>query len=79
MSSETDHPRQRTVAELLAQHGDVNATGRRRRRRAADGSDESDAAPAGLRTPAVPDWQASQREPDSAVLEAEFSKHLGSQ
>jgi hypothetical protein len=40
MSSEIDHPRQRTVAELLAAHGDVNATGRRRRRRDPDGADE---------------------------------------
>lgn len=67
MSSEADHPRQRTVAELLAQHGDVNATGHRRRRRAAEGSDESDAAPAGHSTPAVPDWQAVQRAPDRAA------------
>src|SRR5689334_2276486 len=36
MSSETDHPRQRTVAELLAAHGDGTATGRRARRRAAE-------------------------------------------
>jgi hypothetical protein len=37
MSSETDHPRQRTVAELLAAHGgQAPATGRRRRRREAD-------------------------------------------
>jgi hypothetical protein len=38
MSSETDHPRQRTVAELLAQHGadPGSATGRRRRRREPD-------------------------------------------
>ena len=41
MSSETDHPRQRTVAELLAQHGDTGATGRRRRRREADGGDDT--------------------------------------
>ncbi|MCX6463063.1 MAG: hypothetical protein NTW05_05665 [Pseudonocardiales bacterium] len=44
MSSETDHPRQRTVAELLAAHGgEAAASGRRRRRREAD---ESDGAPA---------------------------------
>ncbi len=38
MTSETDQPRQRTVAELLAQHGagDATSTGRRRRRRDAD-------------------------------------------
>lgn len=40
MSSETDHPRQRTVAELLAEHGEGGATGRRRRRRASDEPDE---------------------------------------
>lgn len=36
MSSEIDRPRQRTVAELLAEHGDAGATGRRRRRREAE-------------------------------------------
>lgn len=36
MSSEIDHPRQRTVAELLAEHGGDAATGRRRRRREAE-------------------------------------------
>lgn len=52
MSSETDHPRQRTVAELLAEHGggDAAATGRRRRRRESDQSD----AP-GQVVPLVPD------------------------
>ena len=35
MSSEIDHPRQRTVAELLAEHGNAS-TGRRRRRREAE-------------------------------------------
>lgn len=40
MSSETDHPRQRTVAELLAEHGAAGAsTGRRRRRREPEGDD----------------------------------------
>lgn len=40
MSSETDQPRQRTVAELLAAHGGETATtGRRRRRREADEPD----------------------------------------
>jgi hypothetical protein len=33
MSSDTDYPRQRTVAELLAEHGGGAPTGRRRRRR----------------------------------------------
>lgn len=52
MSSETDHPRQRTVAELLAEHGggEAAATGRRRRRRE---SDES--AAGGQVVPLVPD------------------------
>jgi hypothetical protein len=36
MSSDTDAPRQRTVAELLAAHGDAAVTGRRARRRAAE-------------------------------------------
>ncbi|GAA2552172.1 hypothetical protein [Pseudonocardia hydrocarbonoxydans] len=40
MSSETDHPRQRTVAELLAEHGNGGASGRRRRRRESDDPDE---------------------------------------
>ncbi len=42
MSPETDQPRQRTVAELLAENGGQGATGRRRRRRAADGPDAAD-------------------------------------
>ncbi|MGH3615433.1 MAG: hypothetical protein ACRDRK_23110 [Pseudonocardia sp.] len=45
MSSETDHPRQRTVAELLAEHGDSGATSRRRRRRQADEPEEDVAPP----------------------------------
>jgi hypothetical protein len=64
MSSETDQPRQRTVAELLAENGGGGA-GRRRRRREADdpvetpdgeGSDGRRAAPAGAATmgPQVP-------------------------
>lgn len=36
MSSDTGNPRQRTVAELLAAHGDGATTGRRARRRAAE-------------------------------------------
>jgi hypothetical protein len=48
MSSETDHPRQRTVAELLAAHGgDGNVSGRRRRRRADEPDEEAYDAPAG--------------------------------
>jgi hypothetical protein len=36
MSSDAEGPRQRTVAELLAAHGDTAVTGRRARRRAAE-------------------------------------------
>ncbi|WP_214364638.1 hypothetical protein [Pseudonocardia sp. H11422] len=41
MSSETDQPRQRTVAELLAENGGSGSTGRRRRRRETDGPDDA--------------------------------------
>lgn len=51
MSSETDHPRQRTVAELLAEHGNGGASGRRRRRRESDDPDEG--APPGGQAPLV--------------------------
>lgn len=73
MTSETDYPRQRTVAELLAEHGGGAPTGRRRRRRAAD-----DDEPAAVETPptpvatdlyaAEPDWARSAPEPDRSVL-----------
>lgn len=43
MSSETDHPRQRTVAELLAAHGDTGSSGRRHRRRAPEGPEDTGA------------------------------------
>lgn len=65
MSSETDHPRQRTVAELLAQHGDVSATGRRRRRREAD--DDEGAQPVADRAAAPAAW-TPQVVPDRSVL-----------
>jgi hypothetical protein len=63
MSSETDHPRQRTVAELLAEHGggDAAATGRRRRRRESDESEANGQVvplapdPVVTRAPAAPD------------------------
>ena len=65
MSSETDQPRQRTVAELLAQHGgnDAASTGRRRRRRdpadpTDDSPDQPGAAPA-AGAPASPPWPQS--------------------
>ncbi|MFC4947399.1 hypothetical protein [Pseudonocardia sp. GCM10023141] len=45
MSSETDHPRQRTVAELLAAHGETGATGRRHRRRAPEAPDDGGSPP----------------------------------
>ncbi|HYH32516.1 MAG TPA: hypothetical protein VD903_19260 [Pseudonocardia sp.] len=67
MSSETDHPRQRTVAELLAAHGDANATGRRRRRREADEPDEGVSPAHGAPAADPADWRsAPPREPDPA-------------
>lgn len=60
MSSDTDHPRQRTVAELLAQHGGDGTTPRPRRRRRApeepDGTPEQAAA-----------WRPGT-EPDRSIL-----------
>lgn len=61
MSSDTDSPRQRTVAELLAAHGETAVTGRRARRRAAEDAGEtgqavidvSDGAGADAAPPAV--------------------------
>jgi hypothetical protein len=69
MSSDTDHPRQRTVAELLAAHGDSGATGRRRRRRAVDDvPGEVDAPPPGHVTGTFgPQWQPTA-EPDRSML-----------
>ncbi len=71
MSSDIDQPRQRTVAELLAEHGGGVPTGRRRRRRAdeaatAVGSDPAApaaAAPAG----AAPAEAAPSAGPTTAV------------
>lgn len=54
MSSETDHPRQRTVAELLAEHGDAAATGRRRRRREPDEFDDVAGPAHSAFTPSTP-------------------------
>lgn len=58
MSSETDHPRQRTVAELLAEHGEAGATGRRRRRREPD---ESDGVAAPAHSAFTPTGPATER------------------
>jgi hypothetical protein len=62
MSSETDHPRQRTVAELLAAHGDGNVSGRRRRRREPDDEPEEGADGALAADPS--DWRSAP--PDGA-------------
>jgi hypothetical protein len=59
MSSETDHPRQRTVAELLAAHGDGNVSGRRRRRREPDEPDEPDDGAYGAPAADPPDWRSA--------------------
>ncbi|GAA3246744.1 hypothetical protein GCM10017691_55170 [Pseudonocardia petroleophila] len=67
MSSETDHPRQRTVAELLAEHGNGGPSGRRRRRRESDEPDEG--APPGAQAPVVTrDPVAPFAPPDRSVL-----------
>ena len=70
MTSETDYPRQRTVAELLAEHGGGAPTGRRRRRRAVE-EDEPDVAESPVATDfrvAEPDWPEAPAEPDRSVL-----------
>ncbi|GAA2885968.1 hypothetical protein GCM10010472_50210 [Pseudonocardia halophobica] len=55
MSSETDQPRQRTVAELLAENGGGSASGRRRRRREADDAGaEAAGGPPAAEGPGVP-------------------------
>jgi hypothetical protein len=68
MSSEIDQPRQRTVAELLAENGGGGA-GRRRRRREADdpveppdgeGSDGRRAAPVGPQVPTARPWLSEE-------------------
>ncbi|MFC5952500.1 hypothetical protein ACFQH9_29980 [Pseudonocardia lutea] len=53
MSPETDQPRQRTVAELLAENGGTAASGRRRRRREVDDGEPVGAPPA-AEGPGVP-------------------------
>jgi hypothetical protein len=70
MTSETDHPRQRTVAELLAAHGDGAATGRRHRRRAADGPDDVESSGgSGGYAPSRPSYDyAPPAAPDRRIL-----------
>lgn len=74
MSPETDHPSQRTVAELLAEYGNTGATGRRRRRREVDEPDERAAPPTpvggtGVGTgPAAPEWPPAASEPGPSAL-----------
>lgn len=66
MSSETDHPRQRTVAELLAAHGDSTLSGGRRRRRREPDEPDEDGYGAPVADP--PDWRsAAPREPRRAA------------
>ncbi|MBB5854604.1 hypothetical protein ACFQ05_14950 [Amycolatopsis umgeniensis] len=56
MTDETESgPPQKTVAELLAQHGAQPEGGRRRRRRAADDEDEAPEPTRGRRAPSVSD------------------------
>src|SRR5918997_590859 len=64
MSPDTDHPRQRTVAELLAQHGggDTATTGRRRRRREAGDAPDEPGRP-GPDTGAPAGWSPRAPEP----------------
>lgn len=70
MSSETDQPRQRTVAELLAANGgDSGATGRRRRRRAADDGDPDDRAGTERDTEAVETSTAAEVAPREQAAE----------
>ena len=62
MSSETDHPRQRTVAELLAEHGGAGTTGATGRRRRRESEEPDDGAPRGQPT-AVPVLRGAVPEP----------------
>ena len=69
MTSETDHPRQRTVAELLAEHGDGAATGRRRRRRADGPDDVESSGGSGGYAPSRPSYDyAPPAAPDRRIL-----------
>ncbi|MGE0297116.1 hypothetical protein [Pseudonocardia sp.] len=48
MTSDTERPRQRTVAELLAEHGDAASSSRRRRRRTSDDENAESVATVGV-------------------------------
>ena len=58
MTSETDYPRQRTVAELLAEHGGGAPSGRRRRRRAAEDEPAGESTTTGV--PVATDVQVAE-------------------
>ncbi len=76
MSSETDHPRQRTVAELLAEHGESGATGRRRRRRAPDEPDEGGHdAPPGRRPSGYGSAPPVERRPEPLAYREPATEH----
>ena len=53
MTSDIERPRQRTVAELLAQHGDAASSSRRRRRRSPDDEPAETVATAGVAPPLI--------------------------
>jgi hypothetical protein len=71
MTSDIDQPRQRTVAELLAEHGGGAPTGRRRRRRADEAAAvvESDPMPPAAAAPPAPapGGSSGERAPAAAV------------
>lgn len=64
MSSDIERPRQRTVAELLAEHGDAASSSRRRRRRSSD--DENAGASATVGLTAAGSAIVTQRTPPAA-------------
>lgn len=72
MSSEIDHPRQRTVAELLAEHGagGASVSGRRRRRREAEDEPPSVSGSADSGTGAWAPDRSVLREPVPPTLTA---------
>jgi hypothetical protein len=53
MTSDIERPRQRTVAELLAQHGDAASSSRRRRRQSPDDEHAESVATAGVARPLI--------------------------